>query len=47
MEIQEQIKTYIDSQPEPKKLEMQALHELILQALPACRLWFLMVKQRK
>lgn len=40
MEIQEQIKTYIDSQPEPKKLEMQALHELILQALPACRLWF-------
>lgn len=40
MEIQEQIKAYIDSQPESKRLEMQTLHQLILQALPACRLWF-------
>ncbi|WP_435353209.1 DUF1801 domain-containing protein [Emticicia sp. SJ17W-69] len=40
MEIQEQIKAYIDSQPEPKQGEMQALHQLILQAFPACKLWF-------
>jgi hypothetical protein len=40
MEIQEQIKAYIDSQPVPKQHEMQALHQLILQALPSCKLWF-------
>lgn len=40
MEVQEQIKAYIDSQPEPKQREMQALHQLMLQALPACKLWF-------
>jgi hypothetical protein len=41
MNIQEQIKKYIASQPEPKRSDMQALHQLILQTLPACRLWFL------
>lgn len=40
MEVQEQIMAYIDSQPEPKQHEMQALHQLIQQALPACKLWF-------
>lgn len=40
MEIQEHIKAYIDSQPESKQIEMQTLHKFILQALPACRLWF-------
>ena len=41
MAIQEQIKTYIDSQPEPKRSDMQALHRTILQLMPACKLWFL------
>lgn len=40
MTIEEQIKAYIDSQIEPKQHDMQALHLLILQALPACKLWF-------
>ncbi len=40
MSVQEQIKKYITSQPEPKRSEMKALHQLILQVLPACKLWF-------
>ena len=39
--IQEQIQTYIASQPEPKRSDMQTLHNMILQIAPACRLWFL------
>jgi hypothetical protein len=41
MNVQEQIKKYITSQPEPKSSDMQALHLLILQLMPACKLWFL------
>ena len=41
MSVQEQIKKYIKDQPEPKRSEMQALHRLILQLMPACKLWFL------
>jgi hypothetical protein len=41
MNIQEQIKKYITSQPEPKRSDMQALHLLTLQVMPACKLWFL------
>ncbi|HEX2786891.1 MAG TPA: DUF1801 domain-containing protein [Ignavibacteria bacterium] len=41
MSIQEQIKKYIDSQPEPKRSDMQALHRIILQIMPKCKLWFL------
>lgn len=41
MNVQEQIKAYIASQPEPKRSEMQALHHTILQGMPACKLWFL------
>ena len=40
MNVQEQIKKYITSQPEPKRSEMQALHQRTLQVLPACKLWF-------
>lgn len=40
MEVQEQIMAYIGSQPEPKQHDMQALHQLLLQILPACKLWF-------
>ena len=41
MNVQDQIKKYITSQSEPKRSDMQALHLLILQALPKCKLWFL------
>jgi len=41
MNVQEQIEVYIMSQPEPKRSDMQALHRLILQVLPAGKLWFL------
>ena len=41
MNVQEQIKKYITSQPEPKRSDMQALHRMILQVKPACKLWFL------
>ena len=37
---QEQIEKYIASQPEPKRSEMQQLHQLTLQVLPGCKLWF-------
>ena len=45
--IQEQIKKYIDSQPEPKRSDMQALHHMILEVMPACKLWFLDGKDDK
>jgi len=41
MNVQEQIQKYITSQPEPKRSDMQALHRVILQVIPACKLWFL------
>jgi len=41
MKIQEQIKNYITNQPEPKRSDMQALHRIILELMPACKLWFL------
>jgi len=40
MNVQEQIKEYITSLPEPKRSDMQALHQRILQVLPGCKLWF-------
>jgi hypothetical protein len=40
MNVQEQIKTYITSQPEPKRSDIQQLNMLILQVLPECKLWF-------
>ena len=41
MNVQEQIQKYISSQPEPKRSDMEALHRIILQVMPACKLWFL------
>jgi hypothetical protein len=41
MNVQEQIKKYIASQPEPKRSDMQELHSFILQISPGCKLWFL------
>jgi hypothetical protein len=47
MNVKEQIKKYISSEPEPKRSDMQALHRLILQWLPQCKLWFLDGKNSK
>jgi Domain of unknown function (DU1801) len=41
MNVQEQIKAFIASQPEPKRSDMQELHRIILEVMPACKLWFL------
>ena len=41
MNVQEQIKEYIAVQPEPKRSDMQELHRIILEVMPACKLWFL------
>jgi hypothetical protein len=47
MNIQKQITAYINSLPENKRNEMQALHQRILQILPKCTLWFLDGKDDK
>lgn len=41
MNTEEQIEAYITSQPDPKRSDMQALHRIILQIMPSCKLWFL------
>ena len=41
MNIQQQIKDYIASQPEPKRSDMHLLHRIILELMPSCKLWFL------
>lgn len=41
MNVKEEVKKYIDSQPERKRKDMQELHRIILQIMPACKLWFL------
>ena len=41
MSIDEQIKEYIATQPEPKRSDMRELHRIILSVMPKCRLWFL------
>jgi hypothetical protein len=41
MDVNTQIRDYLAAQPERKRGDMQALHELILGLMPDCRLWFL------
>ena len=41
MNVQEQIDEYIAAQPEPKRSDMRALHDIILGVGPGCKLWFL------
>lgn len=41
MNVQEQIKAYIATQPEPKRRDLQELHRIILELMPDCQLWFL------
>ncbi|NHA03549.1 DUF1801 domain-containing protein [Mucilaginibacter sp. HC2] len=40
MNIQEQTKEYLNNLPEAKRSDMQELHHLVLEVLPACKLWF-------
>lgn len=47
MDAREQIENYIASQPEPKRSDMRSLHHLILEVMPACKLWFLDGKDGK
>ena len=41
MNAQKHIEKYIASQPDAKCSDMQELHRIILQLMPACKLWFL------
>ena len=41
MNVQGQIKEYISGQPEPKRSDMQALHLMMLEVMPGCKLWFM------
>jgi hypothetical protein len=47
MNVQKQIKEYITSQPEPKRSDMQELHQCILEVLSKGKLWFLDGKDDK
>lgn len=47
MNIQEQIRQYIISQPETKRTDLETLHKRILKLLPKCKLWFLDGKDEK
>lgn len=40
MTITQQIKNYIASQPEPKRGDLQTLHDLTLSLAPKAKLWF-------
>ena len=41
MTVQKHIDAYIAGQSEPKRSDMRALHRIIQQIMPACKLWFL------
>lgn len=41
MEVHEQIKEYIASQPEAKRADMEELHRIIQEIMPGCKIWFL------
>src|SRR6188472_4782614 len=41
------IKEYLDTQPEPKRSDMQELHRIIVEQMPKCKLWFLDGKDDK
>lgn len=41
MNVQKQIEDFIASHPEPKRTDIQALHDMIRRVNPGCKLWFL------
>ena len=40
MNVNQHIDAYIASQPEPKRRDIQALHDLAMKLSPECRLWY-------
>lgn len=40
MTVQEQIEEYITSHKEPKRSDLENLHQIILAFMPDCKLWF-------
>jgi len=40
MSVIEQLKDFIAGQPEQKRNDMWALHQLTLRVSPKCKLWF-------
>lgn len=40
MDVAAQIESYIASQPDQKRSDMQTLHQRILSLSPGCKLWF-------
>lgn len=40
MNVKEQIKAHLSSQQEPKRSELETIHQLILRLNPECQLWF-------
>lgn len=40
MDVNKQIKEFIASHPEPKRSDVQKLHDLIVRINPGCKLWF-------
>ncbi|MBX9899292.1 MAG: hypothetical protein K2Y28_00785 [Burkholderiaceae bacterium] len=47
MDIQNQVETYLVTQPESKRKDMQALDRIILGLMPDCKLWFFDGKDEK
>jgi len=47
MNVEKQIKEYIAGQPEPKRSEIQQLHQIVLALMPTSKLWFLDGKDEK
>lgn len=41
MTVQEQIEEYITKHKEPKRSDLENLHQIILALMPDCKLWFL------
>ncbi|MES2654340.1 MAG: DUF1801 domain-containing protein [Bacteroidota bacterium] len=41
MNRQAQINAYISNQPEAKRSDIEALHRMIMEIKPTCKLWFL------
>ena len=47
MTLKEQIKEYINSHKEPKRSDLENLHQIIVELMPKCKLWFLNGKNDK
>ncbi|HRD45938.1 MAG TPA: DUF1801 domain-containing protein [Caulobacter sp.] len=41
MTVEDQIEAYVTGQPEPKRADLRALHDLVLAIIPDGPLWFL------